>query len=113
MQDEIVALVMEIVRKIINVKLSQSDEVFLGLVQDALEHLKQTGSISIRVSPEDYARYFGRERGIPDLDAGEAKIAIVEEPDFSPGDLIVESEGEIIDLSIDRQVTQIENAFRN
>lgn len=112
-QSEVVALVMEIVRKIINIKLSQSDEVFLGLVQDAMERLKQAGSISIRVCPEDYARYFGHERGIPDLDAGEARIAIVEEPDFSPGDLIVESEGEMLDLSIERQITLIEDAFKN
>jgi flagellar assembly protein FliH len=112
MRDEVVALVMEIVRKVIGIKLSQSDDIFIGLVKEALDRLKQAGSVVIRVGPEDYARYFGEGRS-PDLDTGETKTTVAEEPDFSPGDLIVESEGEIIDLSIDRQIDQIEKAFRD
>jgi flagellar assembly protein FliH len=108
---EAITLVMEIVRKIIGVKLAQSDEVFLGLVRDALERLRQTGSVVIRVSCEDYARYFGHEHAGQDLGAGETKVAIVEEQDFGTGDLIVESEGEVIDLSVGRQIAQIEKAF--
>lgn len=112
LQDGVISLVMEIVRKVIGLRLSQSDEVFIALIRDALERLKQTGSVIIRVGPEDYARYFGHERA-PNLDTGETKVTVVEEPDFSPGDLIVESEGEIVDLSIDRQIRQIEDAFTN
>jgi flagellar assembly protein FliH len=112
MTGEVVSLVMEIARKVINVKLSQSDEVFMGLVRDALERLKQTGSVVIRVGPEDYARYFGAEGG-PEFDTGEMKVAVQEEPEFKEGDLVVESEGEIIDLSLDRQLDQIEQAFLN
>ena len=112
MRGEVIALVMEIVRKIILVKLEQSDEVFLGLIRDAMDRLKQAGSVVIRVGPEDYMRYFGRERA-PDLSAGETKVAVVEEPEFAPGDLIVESEGELVDLSIGRQIGQIEKAFQS
>jgi flagellar assembly protein FliH len=112
MQNEIVALVMEIVRKVIGIKISQSDEVFLGLVRDALERLKQTGSVIIRVSSGDYARYFGAEHAT-ELDTGEMKVAVVEEPEFKTNDLVVESEGEIVDLSVDRQLDQIEQAFLN
>ena len=110
MRGEVITLVMEIVRKVIGIKLSQSDEVFLGLIRDALEHLKQTGAIVIRVGAEDYVRYFGHGRG-PELGTGDMKVTVVEEPDFSAGDLLVESEGEIIDLSIDRQIGLIEKAF--
>lgn len=111
MSGNVIALVMEIVKKIIGIKLSQSDEIFIGMVKDALAQLKQTGSVLIRVSPEDYLRYFGNERD--DLENDEIKITVVEEPNFSNGDLIVESEGEMIDLSIDRQIDQIEKAFMN
>jgi flagellar biosynthesis/type III secretory pathway protein FliH len=118
MRGKVVALVMEIVRKVIGVKLSQSDEIFVGMVTDALERLKQAGSVLIRVSPEDYARYFRSEREglesgsvLEAFDAGEIKITAVEDPNFSQGDLIVESEGEMVDLSINRQIGLIENAF--
>lgn len=110
---EIVKLVMEITRKIINIKLSKSDEVFMGLVKDALERLKHTGSVIIRISPEEYARFFGSDRSQPVLEAGDIKLGVVEDPSFSVGDLVVESEGEMIDLSIGRQLEQIEKAFMN
>lgn len=120
MHVKIVALVMDIVRKIIGIKLAESDEIFSGMIKDALERLKQTGSILIRVSPEDYLRYFGDTRGesasvsiLEAVDVGEMKITAVEEPNFSQGDLIVESEGEMIDLSINRQIDLIEDAFSN
>jgi flagellar biosynthesis/type III secretory pathway protein FliH len=96
-------------RKVIGINI-RSRTKFFRLVQDALERLKQTGSVVIRVSPEDYARYFGN--GIrPELDAGEMKIAVAEEPEFKTGDLVVESEGEIVDLSVDGQLNRIEEAF--
>jgi flagellar biosynthesis/type III secretory pathway protein FliH len=120
MRGKVVALVMEIVKKIIGIKLSESDEVFSGLIKDALERLKQTGSVLIRVGPEDFARYFGDTRSddgngsiLEALDNGEVKVTAVEEPNFSQGDLIVESEGEMIDLSINRQIGLIEDAFSN
>lgn len=112
MQGEVIALVMEIVRKVVGVKMAQSDDIFLGLVREALESLKQTGAAVIRVSPEDYQRYFGSERR-QEPDFGDMKVTITEEPDFKMGDLVVESDGEMIDLSIDRQLDQIEKAFQN
>ncbi len=113
MRDEVVSLVMEIVRKVINVKIEQSDEVFMGLVENALERLKQAGSVVIRVSSEDYQRYFGASRADIGIDAGAVKVTVAEEPGFSPGDLVVESEGELVDLSIDRQLDVIDKALRS
>ncbi len=109
-KQDLQALVIEIARKIIGVKLKESDEVFIGLINDAIDKLKQAGYLIIRVCPEDYARYFGgtAENGIHD---GESKITVVEEEAFSPGDLIVESEGEVLNLSIERQIRQVEKAI--
>jgi flagellar biosynthesis/type III secretory pathway protein FliH len=112
MRGEIVALVMEIVKKIIAVRISQSDEVFMGLIGNALERLKQAGTVVIRVSPEDYQRYFGSSRADIGIDTGDVRISVAEDPGFTPGDLVVESEGEIVDLSINRQIDLIETAFQ-
>ena len=53
MRGKVVARVIEIVRKVIGIKLTESDEIFTEMIKDALERLKQTGSVLIRVSPED------------------------------------------------------------
>ena len=107
--EDAVALIMEVVRKVINVKLEESDAVFMGLVNDALDRLKDTGTIIIHVSSEDYKRYFENEN--PLAMPSDAKVIVVEEENYSPGDLVVESEGEVLDYSIGRQLEKVEKAF--
>ncbi|NCB50681.1 MAG: hypothetical protein EOM54_02190 [Clostridia bacterium] len=111
MRKDFKSLIIEITKKIINVKLKESDEVFIGLINDAIDRLKQTGYLIVRVCPEDYIRYFGDDFPENDLNAGEAKVAVIEEEGFSSGDLVVESEREVLNLSINRQIRQIEEAF--
>jgi flagellar assembly protein FliH len=111
-EEGVVPLVMEIVRKVIGVKLSQSDAVFMGLVREGIERLRQQGTATIRVSPEDYARYFGQRSGWQDqFETGEMKLAAAADSGLSPGDLIIDTEFECIDLSINRQLREIEEAL--
>jgi len=106
------ALVMEIVRKVIQVKLSESDEVFMSLIRDAIERLRSQGAATIRVSPEDYARYFGQKPGWQDrLETGDLKLSAVPDSSFTPGDLVVDTEFECVDMSVSRQLREIEKAL--
>lgn len=109
--DDVASLAMEIVKKIIGIKLDSSDEIFLGLIGDALGRLKQAGFVTIHVSSEDYARYFGNELPEKYLNSGSAKITVVEEEDYAKGDLVLESDGEALDFSIGKQIEIIEKAF--
>ena len=108
---DVVSLSLEIVKKIIGIKLDSTDEIFIDLVKDAIGRLKQTGFITIHVGSDDYARYFGDELPEKYLNTGSAKIAVIEDEDFLPGDLVVESEGEVLDFSIRKQIEKIEKAF--
>jgi flagellar assembly protein FliH len=110
-ENDLISLVIEITKKIIGVKLKESDKVFFGMVNDAIERLKRTGYLIIRISPEDYARYFGSDAADGNIETGEAKVVVIEEDGFSSGDLIIESEGEMLDLSINRQIEKVEKAF--
>lgn len=111
MQKDVMSLIIEITKKIINVKLKESDGVFIGLINDAVDRLKQARCLIIRVCPEDYARYFGSESAEHTINAGQAKVVVSEEDTFSSGDLIIESEGEMLNLSIGRQIGQVEAAL--
>ncbi len=110
MRDEVLSLVFGIVKKIINIKLSESDEVFMNLINSAIDELKYTGTSSIYISPEDYKRYFGKEPH--ELNSGSGKVNIYEKDDFKSGDLVVESDGEILDYSVSRQIERLEKVFR-
>lgn len=111
MQADVIALIINIVKKIINIKLKQ-EKIFLGLVDSALDQLKQAGSITIHVGSEEYARYFGEEAAERYDLAGRPEITVAEEETFAPGDLVVESEGEMLDYSVGRQIDRIEQAFQ-
>ncbi len=109
--EDAVSLVMEVAKKVINIKLEESDEVFMGLVNEALERLKETGTVIIHVGSEDYKRYFDSQNSLEIPGSGDSKVIVVEEESYSPGDLIVESEGEVLDYSISRQLEKVERAF--
>lgn len=108
---EVISLVMDIVRKVINTKLCESDDVFLGLVNAALEQLKHSGTVLIHVCPEDYARYFGARPAAECVGGGKSDLLVVEEAEYMPGDLVLETEGELLDYSVSRQLDRLEHAF--
>ena len=110
-REDIISLVIDITKKIIGVKLKESDEVFIGLINEAIDKLKHAGCITIHVSPEDYARYFGNDAAEDLIDGNNTKIVIIEEGEYASGDLVVESEGEMFDLSICKQLKKVEKVF--
>ena len=109
--EDVVSLAMEIARKVIGVKLESSDEVFISIVNEALDRLKQAGFVTIHISSEDYARYFGSEPPENLINTSSEKVAVVEEEKYSKGDLVLESDGEVLDFSINKQLDKIEKAF--
>jgi len=111
MRAGIISLVIDIVKKVINFRLNDSEEIFLSIINNAIEQLKQTGEVIIHVGSEDYARYFGKAPAEKNIHAGKAKVIVIEEQGYLPGDLVVESEGEVMDFSVGRQIERIESAF--
>ncbi len=111
LREDMIALVMDITRKVIGVKLQESEQVFLDMVGGALERLNERGSAAIHVSGEDYKRYFiCRKTGEP-LHLEWENVLVVEQDSYEPGDLVVESDGELLDYSIEGQLERIEKAF--
>lgn len=111
---DIISLVIDITKKILGIKLNESDKIFLDLVNNAIDELKNSSYIKIHVSPGDYERYFGKEQaGEKIKKVTSATISIDEEENFHEGDLVVESDGEVLDLSVFKQLDKIECAFVN
>ncbi|MPM03687.1 hypothetical protein SDC9_49954 [bioreactor metagenome] len=111
MRKDIISLVMDIVKKVIEFRVNESDETFLLLLNNSLDQLKHNGTVVIHVGSEDYERYFSKGQVEKSIHTGKAKLIVTEEEDYSPGDLVVESEGEMLDFSIGRQIERIEKAL--
>lgn len=113
LEGEIISLVLETVKKIINLELERNDKVFVDIVQNALGQMKREGKIVIRVSQDDYSRFFSSGSTEIILDNERIKATVIEEPLFEKGDCVIESEGGTVNAGINSQLRHIEFAFRN
>lgn len=111
LEQDIVSLILQIVKKVINIEMEKDDKIFEDMMQTALARLRKEGKIVIRMSPEEY-RNFSSPNAQFVINNERIQAAIVEEPLFGKGDLIVESEGETINAGVDSQLRYIELAFR-
>ncbi|MGE4484059.1 MAG: FliH/SctL family protein [Oscillospiraceae bacterium] len=111
-EDDIIDLVFDISKKVINVQMEKDDKTFIELVRNALGKLKREGKLVVRVSPDEYHRIFSS--GKVELTANKEVLfaEVAEEPYFNRWDCVVESEGETLNAGVDSQLKCIELAFR-
>ena len=113
LEAEIVSLVINIVKKIIKVKLKEDDQIFLNMIADAIGQLKSKGKIIVRVAEEQYQELFSEGNQTFKIDDQLVSVTVIEEGQFSDGDCIIETVGEAIDIGINTQIKYIEMAFLN
>ncbi|MGI5970198.1 MAG: FliH/SctL family protein [Oscillospiraceae bacterium] len=113
LEDDIISLVMDIAKKVINIELEKNDKAFVGLVHNALGQMKREGKIVIRVGPEEYSRFFSAGCAEFLLNNEYIRATVVEEPMFERGDCVIDSEGGTVNAGVNSQFKHIEFAFRN
>jgi flagellar assembly protein FliH len=113
LEGDIISLIMETSKKVINIELEKDDKVFEGLIRNALTTIKREGKIVIRVSQDEYSRFFMDGKFEFVLNDELIKATVIEEPMFEKGDCVVESDGETVNAGIRSQLKCIELAFRS
>ncbi len=113
LEGDIIALVLDTAKKVINIKLQKDDKVFVDLVQNALSQMKREGKIIVRVSQEDYASFFSDGSAEFILNNERIKTTVIDEPLFERGDCVIESDGGTVNAGINSQLKYIELAFRS
>ena len=113
LEDDIITLVLETTKKVINIELEKNDKVFVDIIQNALSQMKREGKIVIRVSQDDYTSFFSSGNAEFILNNERIKTTVIDEPLFEKGDCVIESEGETVNAGINSQLRYIEFTFRN
>jgi len=111
LEEEVVDLAMEIVRKVVN-----PDEggtgVFEALVRNALRQINPDGKIVIRVSQDEYERFFSYGSALFELDRGvKVTASILRDVSLSNGDCIIDTEDATINAGFGTQMKYIELAL--
>jgi len=112
LEDEVLKLALEIVRKVIGPAEEALGGVFESLVRNALRQIAPDGKIIIRVSPVEYERFFSSGNAVIKLDGGITVTAsVLRDVSLKEGDCIIDTEVSTVNAGLDSQLKYVKLAF--
>jgi flagellar biosynthesis/type III secretory pathway protein FliH len=114
MEEEVINLSLEIVKKIINPAEEAVGGVFTSLIKNALKQMSTDGKIIIRVSPVEYERFFSSGAAVIELDSGVVVTAsVLRDVSLNEGDCIIDTDNVTVNAGIDSQLKYVKLAFES
>jgi flagellar assembly protein FliH len=106
-EQQMVSLSLAIARRILRREVAVDHDLLVAMARVALERVGESGTATIRLSPEDYAATVQRHG---DHWAG-SRVKVVADPSVSRGGCLVESEFGFVDASVEAQFDQVAQAL--
>ena len=114
MEDEVVNLALEIVKKIIHPTEDELGTIFTSLIKNALRQISTESKIVIRVSTADYERFFASGAVTIELDSGATvTAAVINDMSLGDGDCVIDTDDFTVNAGIDSQLQLVKLAFEN
>jgi len=112
LEEDVVALSLDIVRKVIHPSEEAAEGVFESMIRNALRQLSPDGKVIIRVSPAEHERFFDSGSISLDLAGGvTTTVSVLRDISLNSGDLIIDTDEETINAGVDSQLKYIKLAF--
>ncbi|MCL2425520.1 MAG: FliH/SctL family protein [Oscillospiraceae bacterium] len=112
MEDEVVSLALEIVRKIINPAEDELGTVFTSLIKNALRQISAESKIIIRVGATEYERFFASGATTIELDSGvKVTASVINDLSLEDGECIIDTDDFTINAGVDSQLMLVRLAF--
>jgi len=112
LEDDMVDLAIQIVRKILDPAEEEFGEYFRAMIVSALRQLNPDGKIVIRVSSSDYERFFPTGGAAFEMDSGVTVTAsVIKDERLGEGGCVIDTEDATINAGLDSQLQYIELAF--
>lgn len=112
-EGDVIELVLNIAKKVLNQKINEDDEAIIDLVLKGLESLNSRENIRIRVSKEDFEKVEESKESIL------SKVSLIEnlqvdiDSNLEKGDCIIESSKGSVDVGIDTQIKNVEEELKS
>lgn len=111
-EDDIKILALSIAQKIIKQEINSNDQVMAGIIKNAIDSYRNQAWVRIYVSKSQSDTLLKADNNIiKTLAEISDNVKIIPDPDMSDFDCIIEMPNQIIDLGVDVQVKNIENAI--
>ena len=113
MEDDIVDLCFSILRKITAFDRANDGDIFKSIIKKSISQVDMTGKVTIRLSHEDFERFYPDGKAIIEINDTEITAAVVSDPEFSGGDIAVDTDSETVLAGAETQLRNIEFSFRH
>lgn len=110
-KDSVLDLSLFIAEYIIKTELDKNDEIFLNIVMNTLLTLKNQTNLTIRVSKEEYERFFSDPNSEIVRELSGSGIAVKQDIALSAGDVVVDTEYGTINAGIKTQLKRLSHAL--
>jgi len=108
---EIVALVLDVARKVIGQEMAQDSTIVLRTVERALTHIKGNGLLRLRVNPADVDLVTQHWSSPRSPEPRSRRWEIVGDATVSRGGCVIDTKAGQVDARIETQLAQIEQTF--
>ncbi len=112
MEPEIIALVLEIARKVLREEIQARREATLSIIKHALRRVTDTEHVRIRVNPDDLQIAREHRDDFLAVCDGVRTIEIVDDRRVGDGGCIIETPGGTIDATLRTQMQSVEKALK-
>ncbi len=112
MESDIIDLCFSVLRKITMFDRTVDGEIFKAMIKNAVSQVDLTGKVTIRLSHEDCARFFPDGVAVFDINDTSLVATVSSDPEFTDGDIAVDTESETVLASAETQLHNIEMAFK-
>ena len=110
-EDDIIRLVIAIAKKLVCRELRQHPDVIASVVKEAIKSARTGEEVTIRIHPDNYAtleQYMGElNQSLGDIGKDNANIRIEEAPELTPGGCVVETDTNLIDMSLEERMESL------
>jgi len=112
LEDEVVGLALEIVRKVINPAEEAIEGIFEMMIRNALKQIAPDGRVVLRVGAAEYERFFSTGSAVFELEGGvSVKTSVLRDASLGRGDVIIDTETETVNAGVNSQLKYIALAF--
>lgn len=109
---QLLKLVRKMAEKVIGSELEQRPEALVGMIKRTLhDKARQRRSLLLRVNPADLEVVRNERHRLMDALVRASDLAIREDPDISPGGVMIETEAGSIDARLETQLDALERAM--
>lgn len=111
-EQEMVALVLDIARKVIKTEVKQNPEVIVEMIRHAMRRVVDKDSIRIRVSPEDVGVVREQREDLLRILDGIRHLEIDDDRRIGRGGCVIETNAGTIDARVETQFEEVEEALK-